>query len=241
MSTILKSNIAQFHDHHLQWVLALFCTKPELYKDHKEYKYRQDYFFKEFQKFAAKYYRFSGEESVYFGSVRKQAAGEANICGGAGRLSGSSSRYFKNRYYNIEKSREKQIDEFAKKYGISFDPIKKDVRLFLGVTEIWNRLDHVIEIVASSKWADVRERAYDDESFATPFPKKLDKELVQFDIRNRVMQKFRAVQCRQNDVSTSRNTENNEDEVVGCCGYETKVSMGMGSIIVIPDGLDDEW
>ena len=114
-----KYDISIFHNHDLQSILALFLTNPEQYKDHFKYKHKQDYFFEAFLKFAAKYYHMSGDETVYFGSVRKQAAGEANICGGSGKQSGSSSRYFKNRYRAIEESREKRIDNCVKYVKIS--------------------------------------------------------------------------------------------------------------------------
>jgi hypothetical protein len=186
-----KANITIFHDHTLQDVLALFLINPDLYKDYTRCRIRQDYFFEQFSKFAAKYYQLTGDECTYFGSVRKELSGEVNICGGAGKQSGASSRYFKKRYRDGEESREKRIADFAKKYGVRFDTENTDPRLFLGVTEIWNKLDRALDIVAASKWSNVRDRSYDDATFAAPFPSNLDKILVPLDIRNRVMQKYR--------------------------------------------------
>jgi len=243
-----NADISEFHDHNLQWILALFLTKRELYKDYAIERYRQDYFFGEFAKFAENYYNLSGEEWIYFGSTRKQAKGEQNICGGGGKRSGASSRYFKTRYNLIEGMREKQIDSFAKKYGVSFEP-GKDTRLFLGVTEIWNKLDSALDIVAASRWADVRERAYDDASFVTPFPAKLDKKLVPFkpvDIRCIIGQKAKAM----NPVKTApvRRIDVDEEELeylalkekesLGKKGAEAEMLPAV--MFVMPEGLDDE-
>lgn len=225
MSARPKYDIAAFHDHEVQWLIALFCTKRELYKDYQKNRYKQDYFFGKFRYFAAKYYNFSGDESVYFNTVRKEAAGEANMCGGGDIRSGASARYFKNRYRGIEESREKQIDEFSKKYGVSFEPSKPDPRRFLGVADIWNKLDMVDEILAASKWAYVREMSYDDEHFATPFPPKLEKELVPFVIRNKTMQKYRASQCKLTTKITFRQTDIDE--------YESEPSVSL-SVVPFP-------
>ena len=186
------SDISVFHDHEVQSILALFLTKPDLYKDYHSQTDRQGYFFAKFRKFAANYYNFAGDESVYFMSTRKDAAGEANICGGGGgKMSGSSSRYFKAKYHQAEESRHSIIDAFAKKYGATFEP-GKDPRLFVGVAEIWNKLDHIDEILTNSKWVNIAERAYDDATFETPIPSKLDKCLIPFAIRNKALQKFRS-------------------------------------------------
>jgi hypothetical protein len=208
------STLSVFFESEVQSVLALFLTKPELYKNYATERDRQGYFFGRFRKFAEKYYHFSGDESVYFGSVRKEVAGEANICGGSGKMSGASSRYFKGKYKAIEESREKQIDEFAKKYGISFEA-GKDPRLYLGVTEIWNKLARSAEIVAASNWADVTSMAYDDATFEMTISKQIQKQLVPFEIRNRVMQKVRNLN-RKVTSGPIRNTnlDDSEDETV---------------------------
>lgn len=247
MTTRSKYNIAAFHDHYLQSILALFLTNAELYKDHHKYKHKQDYFFGEFGEFAAKYYHFSGDESVYFGSVRKQAAGEANICGGAGKQSGASSRYFKNRYHDIEESREKRIDDFAQRYyGAPFDPSHTDPRLFLGVTEIWNKLDRALEVLAASKWSDVRERSYDDVSGTMPLPKKLDKMLVPIDMRNIVMQQWRNAQSKSVTKLPSQYTDVDEEEreflaaKTAVSAYTSVDANANPIVFVVPEGLDEE-
>ena len=243
MSTRTQYNIATFHDHEAQWLVALFCTKPKLYEDHKSHRYRQDYFFARFRKFAEDYYNFSGDESIYFNTVRKEAAGEANICGGGGRMSGASSRYFKGRYKAIEETREKQIDGFAKKYSVSFDPSKPDPRLFLGVTEIWNKLDRIEDILAASEWADVKDMSYDDQSFVTPFPNKLKKELIPDKMRNKTMQKFRASRLKSTIQVPSRRKDVDEEELeyIATKGVIPLPSLSNVKIFVMPEGLDDDW
>lgn len=221
------SNIAVFHDHELQWVLALFCTIPELYKDYAKHKHRQDYFFEEFRRFASKYYNFSGDERVYFGSIRKEVAGEANICGSVGSVSGASSRYFKNKYRSMEESREKYIDEFTTKYGV-YSATGKDIRVFLGVTEIWNKLDSVSSIIANSKWAGVKDLSYDDSTFKTPLPNRLKKELIPLFMRNKAMQKSRRPQFSGNMHSTNYEEDEGETPNTVMCGSSTSSS-------------DDDW
>ena len=225
--------------------MALFLTKPQLYCEYTKHRYPQDYFFEQFRKFASNYHRFSGDECVYFGSTRKETAGEANICGGVGKVSASTSRYFKQKYRGIEESREKLIDDFAKKYGVSFEP-GSDARLFLGVTEIWNRLGMASEIIARSKYADVCERSYDDASFETAFPSKLEKTLVPFEIRNRVMQKSSAKYVRS---SSSRviDADMEEREYIASKTKIKDVSDDepkpvSGVVFVPPEQNDeDEW
>jgi len=226
------SSISIFFDSPIQDILALFLTKPNLYKDYSIERDRQGYFFAEFRKFAANYYHFTSDENVYFMSTRKELAGEANICGGAGKMSGASSRYFKGRYKSVEDSREKQIDDFAKKYGVRFEP-GNDPRLFLGTTEIWNKLDRAMEIVASSKWADICSQSYEDESFKATIPTKLEKHLVPFAIRNRAVQKHRNV-SRSSYVVKKVPVQEEEEE-------ETTRPYVIKQKIVIPAEFYEDW
>ena len=194
--------LTDFNDHELQSIMALFLTNPELYYDHKSQTDKQGYFFYKFQKFAADYYHFENnpDASVYFMSMRKERAGEFDACGGAGRMSNSVARYFKSRHAAGETARVKIIDDFSKKYRVTFNQKGvEDPRLFVGVTEIWNKLDHAEEIVAKSKWADVRSKSYCDATFTCPFSDKLDKHLVPFSIRNRALQKHKNAQIAKSN------------------------------------------
>lgn len=237
------ADISVFHNHEAQYILALFLTNPALYGEYStcKEKDRQDYFFYCFRKFAADYYNFSEEESVYFASVRKEAAGEANICGGGGARSGSSARYFKDRYKIAEQARETRIDQFAKKYSVSFAP-GKDNRLFLGVTEIWNRLDNALEIVAASKWVNAPELAYSDASFETPIPEKVEKVLVPFAIRNKTMQKIRNRRIVGSIMEARRIDDEDEEDAAAVSTKRPEKPKINGTILVIPAEIyDEDW
>lgn len=237
-TTKQTGNISVFYDNEVQSILALFLTKPTLYKDYIKVRDRQGYFFERFRRFAADYYHFSADENVYFMSTRKESAGEANICGGSGKMSGASSRYFKNKYHQIEEGRNALIDQFAKKYGVTFTT-GNDPRLFVGVTEIWNKLDNALNIVAESKWADVVEKSYDDVTFETAIPMNLEKTLVPFPIRNRAMQKRRNMKSRSSTIQIPSNQEDEEEAL----NEKEKVETGYvhKAILVIPEIDDDEW
>ena len=234
------ATITTFFEHEAQYVMALFLTKPELYKEFAtcKDKERQDYFFYRFRIFAENYYHFSPEESVYFASTRKEAMGEANICGGGGKRSGSSSRYLKDRYRLAEQERENRVDSFAKKYGVSFNT-EKDPRLFLGVSEIWNKLHSAIEIVAASKWSDAVEKSYSDASFETPIPEKVEKILVPLKIRNKTMQKIRNRRNVGNVCAEREIDKDMEENVTNTYNVNEKMHNIM---VAIPAEIyDEDW
>jgi mRNA deadenylase 3'-5' endonuclease subunit Ccr4 len=236
------ADISVFYDNDVQSILALFLTKPALYKDYTNVRDRQGYFFDRFRRFAGDYYHFSGDESVYFASTRKEVAGEANICGGAGKMSGASSRYFKNKYHQIEESRNAQIDQFSKKYGVTFGN-GTDSRLFVGVSEIWNKLDNASTIVAESKWANVVANSYDDETFTKPIPLTLEKTLVPFAIRNRAIQKRRNMKSSSSIIRAHPNQEDEEEQDEEETNQkETQTTeSGPKILLVLPEIDDDEW
>lgn len=185
--------MAEFETHDLQAIMALFLLNPALYADHRVCRDKQGYFFDRFRVFAEDYYNLDSSKeldaSVYFMSAAKDRAGEANICGGGGRMSNSAKKEFKDRYHRIESRRTELIEYFQAKYRVKLEP-GTDSRLFVGVSEIWNKLDRATEIVAASRWSDVANKSYADSDFATPIPKDLDKRLVPYSIRNRVWQKY---------------------------------------------------
>jgi len=241
----MTTPIAFFYNNEVQWILALFITKPDLYKDHHTVIDRQGYFFDKFRKFAADYHHFTEDEGVYFGSTRKEAAGEANICGGAGKSTAASSRYFKNRYRAVEESREQRIDRFAKRYGVSFEP-GEDARLFIGVTEIWNKLEHGLDILAASKWGDVGERSYDDASFEAPIPAKLERTLVPFAIRNRALQKHRNMTVGPTGGSSHSKIDVDREEMEYIASKSVAVKeenqdVVVSNVVFVPPEFEDEW
>jgi hypothetical protein len=233
--------LSRFHDHDLQKVMALFLLTPDLYSDHRMQKYKQTYFFNRFYQFAKNYNTFSdGELCVYFGSVRKESAGEANVCGGAGKMSHASKKYFKDRYASIESNRNTSIDNFAKKYKINL-AAGTDERLFLGVREIWNHLDRAAEIVQNSQFPDVLARAYSDATLTAKIPPNIveDKTLVPLDIRARVLQKHQNSK-RKPIVFRTRNTEDEEAEEDSREVVPMPKCMSEGIVFVRPPELDDE-
>lgn len=233
-------SISYFYDHEVQSLVALFLTKPELYKDHLSERDKQGYFFDRFRAFAKDYYHFDKDLdiAVYFSSLRKESAGEFNACGGAGKMSNSTKKYFKDRCKSVESNRQERIDSFAKKYRVDFE--KADPRQFVGVSEIWNRLDSAIEIVASSKWSDIASRAYTDPDLLEPIPKNLDKLLVPLEFRNRVVQKHRNAQRTSfpvRRVPTCADLLNDVDE-----DDPITISEIPQKLLVIPqECFDEDW
>ena len=236
MTTFVRPSITDFHDHELQPLMAVFLSNPTLYKDYKTQRDKQGYFFDKFRKFAANYYHFdrSPDASCYFMSMRKECAGEFNACGGAGKISNAAAREFKARHKSAESSREERIDTFSKKYRVVFNqPGKEDPRLFLGVSEIWNKLDNAAEIVTNSKWSAAPSMAYSDETFVAPIPANLDKSLVPFSIRNRAVQKHRNLRIKIS-VAAHIATEEEEEE-------DAETQEKVSAFIRPQECDDDDW
>lgn len=230
--------------------MALFLSNPALYANHKTEKNKQGYFFTAFRSFADNYYHFNittdRDAFIYFMSLVKEQAGEANICGGAGRISNATKKEFKLRYHSIESSRAEMIDDFQAKYRAGLatgkDALKPDERLFLGVTEIWNKLDQAAEIVASSRWADVLARSYDDETFVRPIPSRLEKHLVPFAIRNRAWQKhLNANRTTSKHIVPDEYCEEEEEPTVVEKPKPLGTEVSKTRIVIPVELLDDDW
>jgi len=195
--------LSDFHDHPFQEIMALFLLSADACKDIALQPDQKSYFFDEFHAFLTQYYHLNHypDATMYFtSSLRKEKKGAFNAAGGGEKRSHASKVYLKTRYRQIESARETAIDEFAAKYRLtSIDtPGKEDTRVFVGVTEIWHKLDQSREIIALSKWSDVASRSYRDDTFQTPLPKKLDKTLVPLSIRTIV------TQLHQKQLKTTR-------------------------------------
>jgi len=242
-------SLAPFHNHELQDIMALFLLNPALYSDYKTTRDKQGYFFSTFRSFADNYYHFSETKDldlrIYFMSQAKERAGEANICGGSGRISNAAKKEFKSKYHGAETNRAEMIDYFQAKYRVAKDPSNRDVRLFLGVTEIWNKLDQAAEIIASSRWADVLSRSYSDETCTNPIPNGLEKHLIPHAIRNRVWQKHLNSKrtCVNSYFAKPRKDEEDEEEYA--FSNESKSSPPLPAtakfLVTIPSGADDDW
>jgi hypothetical protein len=222
-----------FHTHYLQSIMALFLMTPELYKDHAKHRDVQGYFFSAFLNFAEQYYNFSedAEEYVYFGSVYRERAGETNI---AGSGSNSYKNYFKRKYHEAGARRTAKINDFSRKYKISLEQ-GKDERLFLGVREIWDKLDRATDIVRQSPYSDVAERSYSDPTLTASFPEDLNKYFVPLTIRNRVWMKYENARRRRVRpvVPVPEEEEPKKEE-------QSKPPVS-AIMFVPPEGLDEDW
>ena len=193
---ISSPQLSDFHDHPFQEIMALFLIHQDIRTDVAHQPDKKSYFFVEFHKFLTQYYHLEHypDATMYFtSSLKKEKKGAFNAAGGGDKRSHASKVYLKTKYRQIESVRENAIDEFATKYGLknTLDgvvPGEEDPRLFVGVTEIWRKLDQAPEIIAKSKWANITSRSYRDDTFQTPLPKKLDKSLVPLSIRTIAMQ-----------------------------------------------------
>lgn len=193
-------------------IMALFLTKPALYSDVMTQKYRQTAFFEKFWRFASAYYKLKDSDAdarVYFSSFELKQAGDYDICGGAGKLSGASKSYFKKRFHGVEMKRESSIEAFQRKYRMVPG---KDTRLFLGVGQIWDKLNEASKIVAGSYWPDVASLEYSDPTLTAPANPNVIKLLIPLEFRNRALQKFSK---RQGGSSIIRYaTDEPEEDVV---------------------------
>jgi len=177
-------SVASFYDHSLQSIMAVFIAKtPKLGAELLACSpsERQDYFFYLFRKFANAYVNLSFDDDIYFSSTSKERAGTQ----GGGIRSG---KFFIDRQKTAQSNHAAKIKYFEKKFScyISGD---RDQRLFLGVNQIWNRVAIEGPELLSSHM-DAIASSYDDESFATPIPNKLNRYLVPLKIRNKVVQKW---------------------------------------------------
>lgn len=177
----------------MQVYVALFISKPELYASvHKLPSYaKQEEFFKLFRKFVLKYYTFDVRDErdiewmVYFGSLQVDKAGCANICGGSGgSRSNSGKKGMLDNYKSGQEMTKKMIVYLSDKYKVLADD-----REFIGHKQIWMDPSPALLEKAGMEW--VANEGYDDETFATEFPVKLDKSLVPLAIRNKVVQKWK--------------------------------------------------
>jgi hypothetical protein len=110
--------------------------------------------------------------------------------------------------------------------------------LFLGVREIWNKLDQANEIIAASKWANIAEISYDDATFEKPIPMKLEKNLIPFPIRNRTLQKLKNMKRTAPVPNQTNQTEEDDEEE-----QPEKPSISSNIIVLMPSAseLDEDW
>lgn len=187
--------IAQYYDHPIQNVLAVFVhTKQYAGVENIAYNQRQSQFFIKFHRFRENYMGLNRTEdaNIYFNCTDVYQSGDICICGGGNGQSRAGDKRIKDDFYKMQTDREKNNKYFEKKYRACITG-KNDERLFLGITQIWHRVcDPAFQM--SEEWVRIAECAYSDPTLAAPFPILLDKKLVPLAIRNKVWQKWEVSQ-----------------------------------------------
>jgi hypothetical protein len=182
-----------FKNSTIQSYVALFISKPELYKDihtlHDTDK--QSYFFKKFRLFLLKYHHFNIERDFdimnYFSDLQIQKKGSVSVCGG-GDFSRNAKKNARKNYNKSVENDLKIIDYFQQKYKITINS-ELDEREFIGHRYIWKNPSP--KLLEKEGWECVVERSYDDLTMNSPFPDTLYKNLVPLEIRNKVYQKWK--------------------------------------------------
>lgn len=184
----------------IQTYIALFISKPELYKDIHELhdNDKQSYFFNKFRRFLIKYYHFNIEKDfdlmTYFGDLQINKKGSVSICGGGDSSRNAKKNALKN-FRNSCESTIKTIEYMFSKYKITINS-ECDDREFIGHKYIWKNPSP--KLLEKDSWEWVSDQFYDDITLKTQFPETLDKSLVPLDIRNKVYQKWKNEKANKN-------------------------------------------
>ena len=237
-------DVAFLEHHELQKLFALFVSKPELYKgidDLAEFE-KQDYLFYNFHRFIQDYYNFNAEkqydESAYFVSLYVDKAGAVNVCGGGGGVSNSGRRQFIGGYKAGQADRKVKTEYLAKKYGLGFKTV--DPRTFIGHQEPWKNLSPAL--LEKEGWGWVAQQGYTDETFAAPFPEKMDGDLVPLAIRNKALQKWKAHRKAESDKAiaalTLAKSEDEEEKPPSTPDNIKKIVLSEEDLKLI---MDEDW
>jgi hypothetical protein len=188
-----KYNVETMHKHAYQKYIALFLSKPELYKSVLTARPsdKQDEFFRAFNRFVANYANINSEKDfdgmVYFRSLNIDKAGSANICGGGGRMSNSARKQFLDEYRAGQEARAKYAAYLTSKYKIAVNN-EKDERVFIGHKEPWKNPSP--ELLKKEGWDQIVCNSYEDEKMNAPLPAGLEIAFIPLSIRNKVYQKW---------------------------------------------------
>lgn len=188
-----KYNVETMHSHSFQKYIALFLSRPELYKSVLTARAteKQDEFFRAFNRFVSKYANINCEKDfdgmVYFRSLHIDKAGSANICGGGGRMSNSARKQFLDEYRAGQEARAKYAAYLTTKYKIVVSN-ERDERQFIGHTEPWKNPSP--ELLKKEGWDTRVCDCYDDEKMIAPFPANLEIAFIPLSIRNKAYQKW---------------------------------------------------
>ena len=199
----------RFGNDPMQKLLALFISCPENYAELASVDTgdKEDELFHLFGRFADKYIHLTLEKNFdtlcYFQSLSVDRPGACNVCGGGGKMTGSAKKYFKDRYKRGQENTKLRCTYLADKYKVL-----PHTRTFLGHTEIWkNPGPHLLDLEG---WNWVQNQCYSDPAFQTPFPERLDSDLVPLEIRNKTIQKWK--NARRSQVSTVEQEDDEEKE-----------------------------
>lgn len=188
-----KYTMDTMNSHVFQKYMALFLSRPELYKGVLTARpgEKQDEFFRAFHRFISKYANINCERDfdgmVYFRSLNIDKAGCANICGGGGRMSNTARKQFLDEYRAGQEARAKYAAYLNTKYKIVVSN-ERDERLFIGHMEPWKNPSP--ELLKKDGWEDKVFHCYDDEKMERPFPENLEIAYIPLSIRNKVYQKW---------------------------------------------------
>ena len=226
----------RFANDPMQKILALFISRPENYSELASFRMedKEDLFFTLFGRFFNGYIKLSIDKNFdticYFNSLSVDRPGAVNVCGGAGKMTGSAKKYFKDRYKLGQENTKVMSTYLADKYKVL-----PHARTFLGHTEIWeNPGPHLLELQG---WQWVQNQSYDDATFQQSFPEKLDSDLIPLEIRNKTIQKWK--NARSSRIYTPSTLASDEDEE-----SEKKQPIHVPKLIITPELealFDEDW
>lgn len=215
----------------MQKLLALFLSNPENYAEMASLDPadKEDEFFRLFGRFADKYIHLTLDKCFdtmcYFRSLSVDRPGSVNVCGGGGKMTGSSKKYFKDQYKRGQDNQKIMMAYLADKYKLL-----PHTRTFLGHTEIWkNPGPHLLDLEG---WNWVQNQCYADPEFKTAFPERLDSDLVPLEFRNKAIQKWKNARRAKAVVSVVSSDEE-EDEAKP----EAPI---VKQVIIVPE-MDEDW
>lgn len=224
----------------MQKLMALFLSRPENYSElgSIDPMDQEDAFFRLFLRFADDYITLTLEKHFdticYFRSLAVDRPGAVNVCGGGGKLSGSTKKYFKDRHKRGVENTKNMNAYLADKYKVL-----SHTRTFLGHTEIWKNPDpHLLELEG---WQWVADQTYNDPTFKTPFPEKLDSALVPLEIRNKTIQKWQNARREKTPVLSTQRPEEEDEDLLNT---PVQALIQPPAIIITPEMqafMDEDW
>jgi hypothetical protein len=227
----------------MQKLLALFLSNPENYAELASIEPidQENALFGLFLRFADDYLTLTLDKHFdtmcYFRSHSVDRPGAVNVCGGGGKLSGSSKKYFKDLY-----KRGVENSKIMNAYLTDKYKLLPNARTFLGHTEIWkNPGPHLLELEG---WQWVADQTYHDPTFKTPFPEKLDSALIPLEIRNKTIQKWQTARREKIPVLSAQLRREDEEEEEDLLKTPVQATIQPPAIIITAEMqalMDEDW